>query len=112
MSTTFQPHASHDTEHQHWPEDVKFMLSVLAERPDRSDANRRDDARRPYRRRATVHLIDGAGNTWREVHAYTRDVNETGLGLLSNIDLPVGSRAILHLPSPGGRVWHIACSVV
>lgn len=114
MNIALQPqHVQHAHDVESWPADVKFMLSVLADRPNSSGgAERRADARRPYRKRANVHLIDNAGNTWRVVPVYTRDVNETGLGLLTSAEMPIAARAILHLPSPGGRVWQIACSVV
>lgn len=96
-----------------WPDQVKFMLSVLEERsaPIGGD-ERRATSRAPYRKRASLQLMDGSGNQYQSATVYTRDVNSSSLGLLSNTQLPVGTRAMLHLPSPGGRTWCIACSIV
>jgi hypothetical protein len=109
MNTFCEPRARDTSD---WPDKVKFMLSVLEERPALVGEERRTTLRAPYHKRATLQFLDGHGNPSQAVTIFTRDVNTSSLGLLSSTQLPVGTRAILHLPSPGDRTWHIACSIV
>ena len=54
-----------------------------------------------------------APNVPEDVRVVTRDADTRGTGFVSSANLPEGSRAVLHLPSPGGEggTQRIECRV-
>jgi hypothetical protein len=94
-----------------WPAEVDLILSAMdAGRDPYAHDERRDVQRIPYRVRATLRLFSDTPGTgpWT---IYTRDVDPRGLGFLSPHRLPLGYGGWVELPSPGGRVMKIHCTL-
>jgi hypothetical protein len=94
-----------------WPPEVDLILSAMdAGRDPNAHDERRDVQRIPYRVRATLRLFSDTPGTgpWT---VYTRDVDPRGLGFLSPHRLPLGYGGWIELPSPGGRVLKVHCTL-
>jgi hypothetical protein len=63
-------------------------------------AERRQAPRLKYQVVATLEPVATGGPD--DVCVVTRDANAKGAGFLASGELPEGSRAVLHLPAPGG----------
>lgn len=74
-----------------------------------SKIERRKTSRLKYQVVATLEPVASGPE---DVRVVTRDADANGTGFLSSGELPEGSRAVLHLPSPDGEeVQRIECRV-
>jgi len=93
-----------------WPAEVEMILSAMDVGSAESGAERRTVARLPYRVRGKLRFFSDPPESllW---SVYIRDIDRRGLGFVTEHRLPLGYGGWIELPSPGGRLMKIHCTL-
>jgi hypothetical protein len=103
------------TNMEDWPPQAELVLSAIeagqhANVPAKG-ADRRVGRRTSFRVRAQLRLYsDNAGEPGRVI--YTRDIHARGLGFITPHRLPLGHGGLVDLPTPGGKIVTIPCTLL
>jgi hypothetical protein len=107
------------TFHDDWPPQVELILSAIEagryvgpSAPQLAGGpERRQSKRASYRVRGHLRLFsDAPGEQGRVI--YTRDVHPRGLGFITPNRLPLGHGGVVELPTPGGKIVSIPCTLL
>ena len=106
--------------HEDWPPQVELILSAIeagrfaapAPAPvQMTTSERRQTKRASYKVRGHLRLFsDAPGEQGRVI--YTRDVHPRGLGFITANRLPLGHGGVVELPTPGGKIVSIPCTLL
>ena len=104
--------------HEDWPPQVELILSAIEagryagpSAPQVAGPERRQSKRASYRVRGHLRLFsDAPGEQGRVI--YTRDVHPRGLGFITPNRLPLGHGGVVELPTPGGKIVSIPCTLL
>jgi len=118
-ATPPQPPVPGPMSHEDWPPQVELILSAIEagryagpSAPQAAGtAERRQSKRASYRVRGHLRLFsDAPGEQGRVI--YTRDVHPRGLGFITPNRLPLGHGGVVELPTPGGKIVSIPCTLL
>ena len=112
------PKATAPLSHADWPPQVELILSAIEAgryggpaAPAPAGFERRQTKRASYRVCGHLRLFsDAPGDQGRVI--YTRDVHPRGLGFLTPHRLPLGHGGVVELPTPGGKIVTIPCTLL
>src|SRR5580658_3218557 len=79
---------------------VEMIMSAL-EAGEQPEVDRRAGPRRSHEIQASLQIEGKTGP--RQITVYTRDADESGLGLYSPVPLSIGQAAVLAVTDPEGR---------
>jgi hypothetical protein len=103
------------TNMEDWPPQAELVLSAIEAGQHGAGphpgAERRVGRRASFRVRAQLRLYsDNAGEPGRVI--YTRDIHARGLGFITPHRLPLGHGGLVDLPTPGGKIVTIPCTLL
>jgi hypothetical protein len=90
-------------------DDVKALDQAM--RATAAPVDRRQAPRQRYEVAATLEPVTFGAGAPADVQVVTRDADAHGTGFVARGELPEGTRAVLHLPTPDGQTHRIECRV-
>ena len=92
-------------------DDVNALNQALRATAPAETPDRRQAPRQRYEVAATLEPVTLGTRGPADVQVVTRDADPNGTGFVARGDLPEGTRAVLHLPTPDGQTQRIECRV-